>query len=139
MADDNLSPEEIEKAIEEGTAHLRSKKGATNRSTFPREAKGSSKQPLHDWNSPDWSILDDRRGELPEFPLDCLSSPVREWVERAARGAGVTVAHVAVPALGIASSLVGMARRVKVTSAWLEPVTCWTAVVGASGTGKTPG
>ena len=99
----------------------------------------ATKQPLHDWDAPDWSILDDRRGELPEFPLDCLSPKVRAWVERAARGAGVTVAHVAVPALGIASSLVGMGRRVKVTSSWLEPGTLWTAVVGASGTGKTPG
>jgi Protein of unknown function (DUF3987) len=97
------------------------------------------KQPLHDRDTPDWSILDDRRGELPEFPLDCLGERVRAWVERAARGAGVTVAHVAVPALGIASSLVGMSRRVKATTSWLEPVTCWTAVVGASGTGKTPG
>jgi hypothetical protein len=99
----------------------------------------ATKQPLHDWDHPDWSILDDRRGELPDFPIECLGAPVRAWVERAADGAGVTVAHVAVPALGIASSLVGMARRVKATNSWHEPATCWTAVVGASGTGKTPG
>jgi hypothetical protein len=140
MADDNLSSEDIEKAIAEAMVRLGPKKAATtNGSWFPPEAKGSSKQPLHDWDAPDWSILDDRRGELPEFPLECLPEPVREWVERAARGAGVTVAHVAVPALGIASSLVGMSRRVKATSSWHEPVTCWTAVVGASGSGKTPG
>jgi hypothetical protein len=95
--------------------------------------------PLHSWDAPDWSILDDRRGELPDFPLECLGRPLLEWVERAAAGAGVTAAHVAVPALGIASSLIGMARRVKATSAWLEPMTCWVGMVGASGTGKTPG
>jgi hypothetical protein len=94
---------------------------------------------LHNWDAPDWSILDDRRGELPDFPLDCLGKPLRAWVERAAAGAGVTSAHVAVPALGIASSLVGMARRVKASSSWLEPTTCWVGIVGASGTGKTPG
>src|SRR6516225_3718898 len=88
-----------------------------------------ARRQLHGWDAPDWSILDDRRGELPEFPLDCFSPKVRAWVERAARGAGVTVAHVAVPALGIASSLVGMARRVKATRSWLEPMTCWTAIV----------
>src|SRR5215831_40870 len=132
-----LSREEINKIIAEATVNVPPAKGSANGGSVSPEAKG--KQPLHDWDAPDWSILDDRRGELPEFPLDCLSPKVRAWVERAARGAGVTVAHVAVPALGIASSLVGMARRVKVTSAWLEPVTCWTAVVGASGTGKTPG
>jgi hypothetical protein len=98
-----------------------------------------TKQPLHDWDAPDWSILDDRRGELPDFPLECLGAPMRAWIERAAHGAGVTVAHVAVPALGIASSLIGMARRVQASRSWIEPMTCWTAVVGASGTGKTPG
>src|SRR6202008_4134710 len=65
---------------------------------------------IHSWNDPDWSILDDRRGNLPEFPLDALSIPCQEWVTRAANGAGVTPAHVAVPLLGIASSLIGTAR-----------------------------
>src|SRR6516225_6034144 len=70
-----------------------------------RKQGKSAAEPLHDWDAPDWSILDDRRGELPDFPLACLPAPVRAWVKRAADGAGVTVAHVAVPALGIASSL----------------------------------
>src|SRR5262249_7172621 len=58
---------------------------------------------------------------------------------RAARGAGVTLAHVAVPLLGIASSLIGTARRVRACRSWSEPLTMWMAVVGFSGTGKTPG
>jgi len=103
------------------------------------QKRNATKQPLYDWDAPDWSILDDHRGELPDFPLDCLPPLVREWVERGARGAGVTSAHVAVPVLGISSSLIGMARRVKASSSWISPVTCWTVVVGASGTGKTPG
>src|SRR5215472_15829219 len=97
------------------------------------------RETIHSWDAPDWSILDDRRGELPDFPLECLGTPLREWVERAAAGASVTVAHVAVPTLGIASSLIGMACRVKASSSWLQPITCWVAIVGASGTGKTPG
>jgi len=99
----------------------------------------SATQPLHSWDAPDWSILDDRRGELPDFQLDCLGKPLCAWVKRAAAGAGVTAAHVAVPALGIASSLIGMARRAQASSSWLEPMTCWVGIVGASGTGKTPG
>jgi Protein of unknown function (DUF3987) len=101
--------------------------------------KDYSRAPLHDWENPDWSILDDRRGNLPDFPLDCLGGMLKEWIKRAANGAGVTAAHVAVPALGISSSLIGMARRVKASKSWLEPMTCWTGIVGASGTGKTPG
>jgi hypothetical protein len=34
--------------------------------------------PLHDWENPDWSILDDRRGNLPDFPLDCLGGKLKE-------------------------------------------------------------
>ena len=51
----------------------------------------------------------------------------------------MTVAHVAVPLLSIASGLIGAARQVKASSSWYEPLSLWTAVVGFSGTGKTPG
>jgi Protein of unknown function (DUF3987) len=93
----------------------------------------------HSWHDPDWSILEERRGDLPEFPVDTLSTPWREWVTRAAHGAGVTPAHVAVPLLGIASSLIGNGRRVMASRSWAQPMTIWTGVVGFSGTGKTPG
>jgi Protein of unknown function (DUF3987) len=100
-----------------------------------REAHGCT----HSWDDPDWSVLDDRRGDLPEFPVDTLSSTWQEWVTRAAHGAGATPAHVAVPLLGIASSLIGTARRVMTSRSWTQPMTIWTGVVGFSGTSKTPG
>jgi Protein of unknown function (DUF3987) len=91
------------------------------------------------WDDPDVSLLDDRRGTLPEFPVETLSPKCREWVVRAAHGAGVTVAHVAVPLIGIAASLIGTARRVQAARSWTQPCTLWAAVVGFSGSGKTPG
>jgi Protein of unknown function (DUF3987) len=91
------------------------------------------------WADPDWSILEDRRGDLPEFPIDMLSAACQGWVARAAHGAGVTPGHVAVPLLGITSSLIGTARRVMASRSWTQPLTTWTGVVGFSGTGKTPG
>ena len=91
------------------------------------------------WTDPDWSILDDRRGDLPEFPIDCLPATLQPWIERAAHGAGVTPAHVAVPFLAIVSGLIGTARRVGVSRSWSVPMTLWAALVGFSGTGKTPG
>ena len=91
------------------------------------------------WGEPDWSLLDDRRGQLPEFPIEALSPECRGWVERAAHGAGVTTAHVATPLIGIASSLIGTARRVQASRSFTQPMTTWTATVGFSGTGKTPG
>jgi hypothetical protein len=91
------------------------------------------------WDYPDLSLLDDRRGEPPQFPLDVLSQNWRDWATRSAHGAGTTVDHVLVPLFGIASSLIGTARRVKASTSWTQPFTSWTAVVGLSGAGKTPG
>jgi len=106
----------------------------------PQQLGGKSNGQLaHSWDDPDCSILDDRRGELPEFPVETMGAPWQDWIMRAAHGAGVTPAHVAVPLLGIASSLIGTARRVMASRSWTQPMTSWAAVVGFSGTGKTPG
>src|SRR6185295_19221632 len=94
---------------------------------------------IHDWNDPDWSVLDDRRGDLPEFPTDVLTRPWQNWLWHASCGAGVRPEHVAVPLIGVASSLIGTARRVRASRSWSEPMTLWTCVVGFSGSGKTPG
>jgi hypothetical protein len=104
-----------------------------------KQSAKATEASTHDWDEPDWSILDDRRGELPDFPLHVLSPKVQALIRRTAKGAGVTPTHVAVPMLGIISSLIGIARRIETTSSWLQPMTCWTTVVGFSGTGKTPG
>jgi hypothetical protein len=93
----------------------------------------------HSWDDPDMSILDDRRGDLPNFPTDIFAPPIREWLERAAHGAGVFPDHVAVPMLGVVASLIGTARRVRASRPWSEPITLWTALVAASGDRKTPG
>jgi hypothetical protein len=90
------------------------------------------------WDDPDLSVLDDRRGELPPFPVESLPA-WGDWLRDAANGGGVTPGHVAVPLLSIASSLIGTARRVRASRAWSEPLALWTGIVGFSGTGKTPG
>jgi Protein of unknown function (DUF3987) len=95
--------------------------------------------PGHDWDDPDWTLLDDRRGELPEFPVDVFSPAWQAWLLRASHRAGVGPEHVAVPLLGVASSLIGTARRVRASRSWSEPMTLWACVVAASGDRKTPG
>lgn len=93
----------------------------------------------HTFDDPDISLLDDRRGELPDFPLDTLDPDLREVVGRLARGAGTAFDHVIVPLLGIASSLIGTTRRVKASTSWTQPFTLWVIVTDYSGGGKTPG
>jgi hypothetical protein len=91
------------------------------------------------WDTPDESLLEDRRGDLPAFPSDVFPPGLSDWLSRASRGAGCLIDHVAVPMLGVTSSLIGKARRVQATSSWIEPMTLWTCVVGESGSRKTPG
>ena len=137
---DATTPQKEERGFDAGWARphpdLEERQHDTRKqSAYP----GGAKAGTHDWDDPDWSILDDRRGTLPEFPLDVLGAKLQALIKRTAQGAGVTTAHVAVPMLGIVSSLVGLSRRVKATTSWLQPMTCWTALIGYSGTGKTPG
>jgi Protein of unknown function (DUF3987) len=122
-----------------GSAGREKENVTTDEAPKVKPATRGNQKGHHSWDDPDWSILDDRRGDLPEFPIDTLSAPCQKWVERAADGAGVTPAHVAVPLLGIVSSLIGTARRVMASRSWTQSMTTWTAVVGFSGTGKTPG
>jgi hypothetical protein len=103
------------------------------------EALQAEPAPPDRWDNPDWSLLDDRRGDLPHFPLDTLTAEWVAWLDKAAHGAGVTPAHVMVPLLSIAPSLIGTARRVSAARSWSEPMTQWGVIVGFSGTGKTPG
>ncbi len=35
-----------------------------------------------EWPEPDWSLLDDRRGTLPDFPLDVLTEPWRSMAAK---------------------------------------------------------
>jgi hypothetical protein len=91
-----------------------------------------------EWDDPDMSILDDRRGKLPDLPIDAFPQSMHRWMLEAARGAGVTVGHIALPLIGIACGLIGVARRVQATRSWQQPMTCWTCLVGLSGSGKTP-
>ena len=90
------------------------------------------------WEEPDFSILDDRRGELPDLPAAAISSAIVEWIDAAAQGAGVTADHVATPFFGVASGLIGIARRVQATRSWRTPTTMWACLIGQSGSGKTP-
>jgi hypothetical protein len=91
------------------------------------------------WEAPDESLLEDRRGTLPQFPCDVFPPRLSHWLSRASCGAGTLVDHIAIPMLGVTSSLIGKARRVRASASWIEPMTLWACVVGQSGDRKTPG
>jgi len=74
------------------------------------------------WARPNLELLEDRRGDLPELPVDSLGPATQLWLGRAARAAGVTPAHVFAPAISITSTLVGAARRVRASSSFSQPL-----------------
>jgi hypothetical protein len=145
LAGQGLSQDEIEQELRRFPAGIAAKYGKRLSREIDRcyekwrQGHQSSSTASHDWDDPDWSILDDRRGWLPDFPVDIFAPALGEWLQRAAHGAGVRPEHVAVPLLGVASSLIGTARRVCASRSWSEPMTLWACVVADSGDRKTPG
>jgi hypothetical protein len=113
--------------------------GARKKWDRPGVAAKPEQSTIHSWDDPDWSLLDNRRGDLPHFPLDTLAQAWQDLLLRTAHGAGVLPEHVIVPLLGVASSLIGTARRVRAAKAWSEPFSIWACVVADSGDRKTPG
>src|SRR3974390_1723788 len=91
-----------EKVVEERRRNGGNEKQSASRFEPPQAS-------AHDWDDPDWTLLDDRRGELPEFPIEVFTVPWREWLRRAAPRAGARPEHVAVPLLGVGSRLIGRA------------------------------
>jgi hypothetical protein len=110
LSDLSATPGAKPRTADSDLSGLSAVRGAQQRRS--EQQAGDRKAETGTWEEPDWTLLDDRRGDLPNFPVEALPASLRGWLLRSARGAGVTPAHVAVPLLGIASSLIGTARRV---------------------------
>lgn len=72
------------------------------------------------------------------FPTDALPPRLAEFVQSAARSIGCDESFVALPALAVCAAAVGATRRVLLKQGWSEPLCIWAAIVGESGSQKTP-
>ncbi|TWU27600.1 YfjI family protein [Bythopirellula polymerisocia] len=72
------------------------------------------------------------------FPIHCLPGPVRKYVSAAAQAIGCDAASIALPMLCCLARTVGNARAIRLKETWTEPAILWGAIVGKSGTHKTP-
>jgi hypothetical protein len=90
-----------------------------------------------DWPELDISILEDKRGAVPPFPLDLLAQPWRDWVSDTASSAGAPADYVVQAVLAALAGLCGAGVAVCVTPAWSEPMVLWQAVVGEPSSGKS--
>lgn len=82
--------------------------------------------------------------ELPDelnwepFPTAALPEPVRSFVERAATALVCDTSYVALPALTVCAAAIGNTRCIELKGSWRPRAILWTAIVGESGTVKTP-
>ena len=72
------------------------------------------------------------------FPLAALPAPMRAYVAEAAEAIGAPLEYVAIPALASVSIALGASCEIEVKRGWRERSALWLAVVGATGTAKSP-
>jgi hypothetical protein len=89
------------------------------------------------WSELDLSILEEKRGPVPPFPLDVLPQPWRDWVSDMASSAGAPADYIVQSLLAALAGICGAGVSVRVTPAWSEPMVLWQAVVGEPSTGKS--
>ncbi len=101
---------------------------------FPVFAAGP---PDAGWPEIDLSILEEKRGAVPPFPLDLLPRPWRDWVSDTASSAGAPTDYVVQAVLAALAGICGAGVAVRITPVWSEPLVLWQAVVGEPSSGKS--
>jgi len=72
------------------------------------------------------------------FPVDALPEPIRGFVDAGARAIGCDTSYLALPLLTAIAAAIGNTRRLELKRGWSVPPILWGAIVGESGTAKTP-
>jgi hypothetical protein len=72
------------------------------------------------------------------FPVDVLPQPVRGFVVAGAKAIGCCPSYIALPLLTALAAAIGNMRRLRLKHGWFVSPILWCAVVGESGTAKTP-
>lgn len=76
--------------------------------------------------------------EFMPFPVESFPEPIRSYVIQGAAAIGCDSSFIALPMLSALASAIGNTRRVQLKRTWTEPAIVWTAIVGESGTAKSP-
>ena len=72
------------------------------------------------------------------FPVDVMPDPCRSFVAEGAKAIGCSDSYLALPLLPAMASLIGNTRWIQLKRGHTEPPIIWTAIIGESGTKKTP-
>jgi hypothetical protein len=72
------------------------------------------------------------------FPTNALPEPIRGFVVAGAKAIGCDTSYLALPILTTMAAAIGTTRRIQLKRGWTAPAIIWAAMVGESGTSKTP-
>ena len=72
------------------------------------------------------------------FPVNALPAAVGKFVQEAADAIGCDSSFVALPTLACLARVIGNKRVIRLKRTWAEPAILWMAIVGKSGTHKSP-
>ena len=73
-----------------------------------------------------------------QFPFEVLPDLLSAFVKTGSKSIGCDPAFIALPLLSALGSAIGNTRRLVAKSGWTVPPIIWTAIVGESGTQKSP-
>ncbi|MEM1330161.1 MAG: DUF3987 domain-containing protein [Planctomycetota bacterium] len=79
-----------------------------------------------------------RSPRFEHFPVDAFPEPIRSYITEGARAIGCDTSFLALPMLAGLASAIGNTRRLAIKRLWSEPPILWCAIVGESGTAKSP-
>ena len=85
------------------------------------------------------SIQFEEPQDYESIPTDCFPSVLEDFIVHTSQTIGCDPSFVAMPVLSVVASLIGMTRELFFNSDYRVPSILWTAVIGESGTGKSPG
>ena len=91
-----------------------------------------------EWPEIDPSLLEERRGTLPSFPVDLMPPAWRAWLGDTAGSACAPIDYTAQALLGTVSGLCGAGASVQVTPTWREPLVLCQLAVGRVSSGPSP-
>ncbi|MFO1007730.1 MAG: DUF3987 domain-containing protein [Planctomycetaceae bacterium] len=77
-------------------------------------------------------------GKYIPFPVEFLPEPLAGFVSAAAKAIGCDPSFLALTTLSVCGAAIGNTARLELKTGWLVPPIVWTAVIGESGTAKTP-
>lgn len=86
----------------------------------------------------EFTVSNDRFEEYRSFPTHVLHQPMRSFVEAGAKAIGCDASFLVLPMLSALASAIGNTRRLRLKRGWEAPAVIWTAIIGESGTSKTP-